>query len=70
MPLWGHIRREYDAVMSEHERKPEPGIKLTEQQQRARRARSIAIAVSLGVLVLLFYIVTLVKGPGVLERPL
>jgi hypothetical protein len=41
------------------------GIKLTEQQQRARRARSIAIAVSLGVLVVLFYIVTLVKGPGV-----
>ena len=29
----------------------------------ARRARSIAIAVSLGVLVVLFYIVTLVKGP-------
>ncbi len=56
--------------MSEHEAKPEPGIKLTEQQRRARRARSIAIAVSLGVLVLLFYIVTLVKGPGVLERPL
>jgi hypothetical protein len=52
------------------EGKPEPGIRLTEQQQRARRARSIAIAISLGVLVLLFYIVTLVKGPGVLERPL
>ena len=50
--------------------KPEPGIKLTEQQLRARRARSIAIAVSLGVLVILFYIVTLVKGPGVLQRPL
>jgi hypothetical protein len=49
---------------------PETGIKLTEQQQRARRARSIAIAVSLGILVVLFYIVTLVKGPGVLERPL
>jgi hypothetical protein len=49
---------------------PEPGIKLTEQQLRARRARSIAIAVSLGVLVVLFYIVTLVKGPGVLVRPL
>jgi hypothetical protein len=46
------------------------GVKLTEQQQRARRARSIAIAVSLGVLVILFYIVTLVKGPGVLNRPL
>jgi len=51
------------------EEKPPTGIKLTEQQLRARRARSIAIAVSLGVLVVLFYIVTLVKGPGVLERP-
>jgi hypothetical protein len=50
--------------------KPEPGIRLTEQQRRARRARSIAIAISLGVLAVLFYIVTLVKGPGVLERPL
>jgi hypothetical protein len=48
----------------------EVGIKLTERQLRARRARSIAIAVSLGVLVILFYIVTLVKGPGVLVRPL
>jgi hypothetical protein len=49
---------------------PEPGIRLTEQQLRARRSRSIAIAVSLGLLVILFYIVTLVKGPGVMERPL
>jgi hypothetical protein len=49
---------------------PEPGIRLTEKQLRARRARSIAIAVSLGLLVILFYIVTLVKGPGVLHRPL
>ena len=32
--------------------------------------RSIAIAVSLGVLVVLFYVMTLVKGPGVLVRPL
>ena len=52
------------------EQKPETGIRLTEQQQRARRARSIAIAVSLGVLVVLFYIVTLVKEPAVLVRPL
>jgi hypothetical protein len=52
------------------EQNPQPGIKLTEQQLRARRARSIAIAVSLGVLVLLFYFVTLVKGPAVLIRPL
>jgi hypothetical protein len=51
--------------MSERNTEPklEPGIRLTEQQQRARRARSIAIAISLGVLVVLFYIVTLVKGP-------
>ena len=53
-----------------NEDKPETGITLTEKQLRARRARSIAIAVSLGVLVILFYIVTLVKGPGVLNRPL
>jgi hypothetical protein len=63
---------EYETAMSERniEPKPQEGIRLTEQQQRARRARSIAIAVALGVLVVLFYIVTLVKGPGVLERPL
>jgi hypothetical protein len=48
---------------------PATGIKLTEQQLRARRARNIAIGISLGILVVLFYIVTLVKGPGVLERP-
>ena len=49
---------------------PGRGVRLTEQQARARRARSIAIAVALGVLVVLFYIVTLVKGPAVLVRPL
>lgn len=49
---------------------PENGIVLTEEQKRRRRARSIAIAVSLGVLVALFYAVTLVKGPAVLIRPM
>ena len=49
---------------------PDHSVRLTEQQVRARRARSIAIAVALGVLVVLFYIVTLVKGPAVLVRPL
>jgi hypothetical protein len=49
--------------------KPER-IVLTEEQQRRRRSRSIAIAVVLGALVILFYIVTLVKGPAVLVRPL
>ncbi len=46
------------------------GIVLTEEQKRRQRARSIAIALALGALVLLFYIVTLVKGPAVLNRPL
>jgi hypothetical protein len=49
--------------------KPEP-VELTEEQKRSRRSRSIAIAVILGVLVVLFYIITLVKGPAVLNRPL
>jgi len=45
-------------------------IVLTEEQKRARRARSVAIALALGMLVVLFYVVTLVKGPAVLNRPL
>ncbi len=48
----------------------EDGIVLTEQQKKARRARSIAIALALGALVVLFYAITLVKGPAVLIRPL
>jgi hypothetical protein len=46
------------------------GIVLTDAQKRARRSRSIAIALCLFALVALFYAVTLVKGPGVLVRPL
>ncbi len=46
------------------------GIVLTEAQKRARRSRSIAIALSLAGLVILFYVMTLVKGPMVLIRPL
>ena len=46
------------------------GIVLTEAQKRARRSRSIAIAVSLLVLVVLFYAMTLVKGPAILLRPI
>ena len=51
------------------ERKPD-GIVLTEAQMRSRRHRSIAIALALGVLVVLFFAVTMVKGPAVLVRPL
>jgi hypothetical protein len=52
------------------DKQDEPGIVLTDAQKRARRSRSIAIGVALGALVILFYAITLVKGPGVLVRPL
>jgi hypothetical protein len=50
--------------------KEQQGIVLTEAQLKSRRQRSIAIALALGVLVLLFFAVTIVKGPAVLNRPL
>ena len=46
------------------------GIVLTDEQKRRRRERSLAIAWALGILVVLFFAVTLVKGPAVLNRPL
>jgi hypothetical protein len=46
------------------------GIVLTEAQKKSRRERSIAIALALGVLVVLFFAVTMVKGPSVLVRPM
>ncbi|HZO47616.1 MAG TPA: hypothetical protein VFB68_17090 [Xanthobacteraceae bacterium] len=51
------------------ENKPEP-VELTDEQKRSRRSRSVALAVVLAVLVVLFYVVTLVKGPAILNRPL
>jgi hypothetical protein len=51
--------------------RPKPdGIILTEAQKKRQRERSIAIALALGVLVVLFFAVTLVKGPAVLVRPM
>ena len=50
--------------------KKEQGIVLTEAQLKSRRQRSIAIALALGILVVLFFAVTMVKGPGVLVRPM
>ena len=50
--------------------KPKEGIVLTEAQLRSRRERSIAIALALGVLVVLFFAVTMVRGPGLFVRPL
>jgi archaellum biogenesis protein FlaJ (TadC family) len=52
------------------DRKKDEGVVLTEEQKRARRSRSIAIALALAALVILFYVMTLVKGPGVLVRPI
>lgn len=46
------------------------GVVLTEAQKKRRRERSIAIALALGVLVALFFAVTMVKGPTVLTRPM
>jgi hypothetical protein len=58
-----------DIAMNEQDR-DEDGIVLNEAQKRARRSRSIAIALALAALVILFYVITLVKGPGILVRPL
>jgi hypothetical protein len=57
-------------VSAMNERRDQEGIVLTPEQKRAQRQRSIAIAISLGILAVLFYLVTLAKGPGVLNRPL
>lgn len=57
-------------ILMNEPRKDDDGIVLTEAQKRARRSRSIALAVVLAALVVLFYIMTLVKGPGVLVRPI
>ncbi|HWV52623.1 CoxF protein [Pseudorhodoplanes sp.] len=57
-------------VTAVNDQRDEEGIVLTPEQKRARRQRSVALAILLGVLVVLFYVVTLVKGPGVLNRPL
>jgi hypothetical protein len=43
---------------------------LDEERERRRRRRSIAIAVALVLLVVLFYAITVVRGPAVLMRPL
>jgi hypothetical protein len=59
----------HGALMDDRDQRKE-GIVLTEEQRRRRRERSLAIAWTLGILVLLFFAVTLVKGPAVLHRPL
>jgi hypothetical protein len=53
-----------------NKQRKDEGVVLTDAQKRARRSRSIAIALSLAALVILFYVMTLVKGPIVLVRPI
>jgi hypothetical protein len=57
-----------DELMGEQQN--DDGIVLTEAQKRARRSRSLAIAFALAALVVLFYVMTLVKGPAILIRPI
>ena len=52
------------------DKQPPNGIVLTEAQKKSRRQRSVAIALALGILVVLFFAVTIVKGPAVLVRPM
>ncbi len=60
--------------MDDNQPKPKPaqpeGIVLTEAQKKSQRERSLAIAWALGILVVLFFAVTMVKGPAVLVRPM
>jgi flagellar biosynthesis/type III secretory pathway M-ring protein FliF/YscJ len=60
-----------DIAMNEQDsREQEEGVVLTDAQKRARRSRSIAIALALVALIILFFIMTLVKGPFMAPRPI
>jgi ferric-dicitrate binding protein FerR (iron transport regulator) len=43
---------------------------LTPEQSRRRRRRSLALAIVLAAVALLFYVMALVQGPGIMNRPL
>ena len=44
-------------------------VTMTPAQKKAQRSRSIAIGIALAVMVVLFYVATLVKfGPAILDR--
>lgn len=47
------------------------GHKLTEEQKKRRAQRNLALAAALGVIILIFYLLTVFKfGPAILHRPL
>jgi ferric-dicitrate binding protein FerR (iron transport regulator) len=41
---------------------------ITPEQAKRRRRRSVALAIVLAVLVALFYVLAVVRGPGVLHN--
>lgn len=48
---------------------PRPPVPLTPEQARSRRARNLAIGLCIGLLVALFYAVTIFKlGANVVQR--
>ncbi len=48
----------------------EEGLRLTDAQRKRRRTRAIAMAVALGVLVALFYALTIARlGQNVMATP-
>lgn len=54
--------------MSDNPRQP---LTLSPVQLRSRRLRNIALGVAIGVLVVLFYVMTIAKmGAGFIDRPL
>jgi hypothetical protein len=48
----------------------DPRRVLSPEQARRRRRRSVALALLLAALVILFYVMALVQGPAVINRPL
>jgi hypothetical protein len=46
------------------------GTRLTPEQAKRRRRRSLALALLLALLVVLFYVMAIVSGPGIVSRPL
>ncbi|QCK86005.1 CoxF protein [Phreatobacter aquaticus] len=52
------------------EQQQEPGIILTPEEKKRQRQRNVAIAIALVALCVLFWAVTLVKGPAMLTRPM
>lgn len=53
-----------------HDTGRQRGIVLTPEEKKRQRQRNVAIALALAGLCVLFWAVTLVKGPAVLQRPL